>query len=385
MVSVTKSWFVDDLDGVSPAVEEITWSFQGADYTAHVSREHADEFKAVMARFTQNATKVGGRRFDPRPLRSEKWTVEDEDERKQIRDWAVGNGMYVSEYGGRTPDEYLRKYCAPNRPDKRNAARFVEAMPEPESLEPEERSISGKMTQDGWYYESFDDAVTVAVEMGRHAIPKDGGGLVVLKEGVPYLQSLSEAAATEKAARGAQAQEKAVSAKTNKNATAAVKRKLFAETSLWRTAADSMCVDTKDVFVQRAKGWLGDETNLRHKTLETADWDEIYEYVLSTRIDESEAVPATPAEPEVAELVVEASAEVGSRTEPAGTDEIQQTAEGAVSEPKGGRRAKAAARTGAREKKPTTRGTKAEPAGGDSVMTSPAAKTTRTRRRPAAA
>ncbi|GGU45739.1 Lsr2 dimerization domain-containing protein [Lentzea flava] len=379
MATVTQTYYADDTDPTIEAHYRVRIVVNGIEWELDLSRDNHDEFNADMKKWTQHARKVGGQRIEPKPLKGRKFSVEDEDERKQIRAWAVANGKDVSEHGGRLADDYIRQYCQPNRPDKRTTARPdpdvavvasnpgpVDAMPEPEAHEPEERLIQGLMTQEGWFYESYDDALTVAKRMGRHAIRKDGGGLVVIELGVSYQQSLKEAAAKEKAAPGTQAPVVAA-VKTNRNATRAVMRKLFSEVSMWRTAADSMSLDTKEDFVQQAKAWLGDKTNLSHKTLETADWDEVYKYAVSTR-------------------QAEASAEVGSRTEPAGAANVQKTAESAGSTPKSGRRTKAAPRTNATDKKPETAGTNAKPAGGrGAAKASPKAASSPSPRRQAAA
>ena len=44
--------------------------------------------------------------------------------------------------------------------------------------------------------------------------------------------------------------------------------------SVW----ERMPYDSLEVFTKAAKQWLGDQSELRRTTIETADWPEVYEY-----------------------------------------------------------------------------------------------------------
>lgn len=60
--------------------------------------------------------------------------------------------------------------------------------------------------------------------------------------------------------------------------TNAVFSNLSKPVSTFELAWETLPVDTEENFVASAKRWLGDRSNLSSKTLDTANWNEIYGY-----------------------------------------------------------------------------------------------------------
>jgi hypothetical protein len=63
--------------------------------------------------------------------------------------------------------------------------------------------------------------------------------------------------------------------RVSKAATRAVFRNLSKETALYTEAWESFSLDTVDDFSRDAKSWLGDKSELRGSTIETADYAEL--------------------------------------------------------------------------------------------------------------
>jgi hypothetical protein len=64
----------------------------------------------------------------------------------------------------------------------------------------------------------------------------------------------------------------------NKNSTRAVIRNLAREDGIWDSPGDRFAVQALDLFIPDAKSWLGDKSNLRTSTINSADWAEVYAY-----------------------------------------------------------------------------------------------------------
>lgn len=63
----------------------------------------------------------------------------------------------------------------------------------------------------------------------------------------------------------------------NQNATRHVITNLFREDGMWDTVGGVMGRhSTRDEFENRAKSWLRDNSNLSTRTIDNADWDEVY-------------------------------------------------------------------------------------------------------------
>jgi hypothetical protein len=65
---------------------------------------------------------------------------------------------------------------------------------------------------------------------------------------------------------------------TNKGSTSAVIRNLAREGGIWDCPGDRFAVQPLDLFTADAKNWLGDKSNLRTSTIDSADWAEVYAY-----------------------------------------------------------------------------------------------------------
>ena len=61
-----------------------------------------------------------------------------------------------------------------------------------------------------------------------------------------------------------------------KDSTRAVIRNLSHEDGIWDCPGDRFAVQTLDLFIDNAKSWLGDRSNLKNSTLDSADWAEVY-------------------------------------------------------------------------------------------------------------
>lgn len=52
---------------------------------------------------------------------------------------------------------------------------------------------------------------------------------------------------------------------------------------MWETNGERFSVESPEVYADQAKAWLGDNTELRGKTIEEADWPEIYQHFKAQR------------------------------------------------------------------------------------------------------
>lgn len=66
--------------------------------------------------------------------------------------------------------------------------------------------------------------------------------------------------------------------KTNGLATRNVFLNLHKETDMWKSAGEQFSTESLEVFTDQAKAYLGEHSNLSHKTIANANWVEVYEY-----------------------------------------------------------------------------------------------------------
>lgn len=62
----------------------------------------------------------------------------------------------------------------------------------------------------------------------------------------------------------------------NKGSTRAVIRNLSIESGIWDSPGERFAVQPLELFIADAKSWLGDRSNLRSSTIDSADWVEVY-------------------------------------------------------------------------------------------------------------
>lgn len=63
---------------------------------------------------------------------------------------------------------------------------------------------------------------------------------------------------------------------TNKGATRAVIRNLSREDGIWDCAGDRFATQPLELFISDSVKWLGDKSNLRSSTIDSANWPEVY-------------------------------------------------------------------------------------------------------------
>jgi nucleoid-associated protein Lsr2 len=95
----------DDLDG-SPADETLRFGIGGSEYEIDLSKKNASKFRRQIAPYIEHARKAGrGQRR--RPAR----TASSRERSGDIRAWAKGHGIAVSERG-RIPASVVQQYQA---------------------------------------------------------------------------------------------------------------------------------------------------------------------------------------------------------------------------------------------------------------------------------
>ena len=107
MAKQTTVTMVDDLDG-SEAAEQVEFAVDGRSYEIDLSAANSAKLRDVLAPFVSAARRAGGRRpaaAPPAPPRP----VADRQQNQAIREWAVAQGMKISERG-RIPSNVLEAY-----------------------------------------------------------------------------------------------------------------------------------------------------------------------------------------------------------------------------------------------------------------------------------
>jgi hypothetical protein len=106
MARQTTITLVDDLDG-SEAEEQVEFSVDGRSYEIDLSTINASRLRDVLAPFVSAARRTGARRAaaTAAPARASS----DRAQNQAIREWAIAQGMKVSERG-RIPTNVLTAY-----------------------------------------------------------------------------------------------------------------------------------------------------------------------------------------------------------------------------------------------------------------------------------
>jgi hypothetical protein len=102
MAQRTQILYVDDIDG-SAAEGTVRFGLEGMDYEIDLSKKHADEFARALAPFIGAARKVPATRRATRATRPARHDQSD------VRAWARGQGLKVSDRG-RIPADVLARY-----------------------------------------------------------------------------------------------------------------------------------------------------------------------------------------------------------------------------------------------------------------------------------
>jgi hypothetical protein len=98
---------VDDLDGTE-ADEQVEFAVDGKAYEIDLSAANSARLREALAPFISAARRAGGRRRSsaaPAPARPSS----DREQNQAIREWAVAQGMKISERG-RIPSNVLEAY-----------------------------------------------------------------------------------------------------------------------------------------------------------------------------------------------------------------------------------------------------------------------------------
>jgi nucleoid-associated protein Lsr2 len=105
MARQTTVTLVDDLDG-SEAEEQVEFSVDGRSYEIDLSTVNASRLRDALAPFISAARRTGARRAAAAaPARA----TSDRAQNQAIREWAIAQGMKVSERG-RIPTNVLTAY-----------------------------------------------------------------------------------------------------------------------------------------------------------------------------------------------------------------------------------------------------------------------------------
>ena len=106
MAKQTMVILVDDLDG-SEAAEQVEFGVDGRSYEIDLSAANSAKLRDVLAPFISAARRPGGRRSAAPSAPSR--PAADRAQNQAIREWAVAQGMKISERG-RIPSNVLDAY-----------------------------------------------------------------------------------------------------------------------------------------------------------------------------------------------------------------------------------------------------------------------------------
>jgi hypothetical protein len=107
MARQTTIMLVDDLDG-SKAEEQVEFSVDGRSYEIDLSAANAGRLRDALAPFISAARRTGARRA-PAPSGSPSRAGSDRAYNQAVREWAIAQGMKMSERG-RIPTNVLTAY-----------------------------------------------------------------------------------------------------------------------------------------------------------------------------------------------------------------------------------------------------------------------------------
>ena len=107
MAKKTTVTLVDDLDG-SQAEEQVTFAVDGRSYEIDLSKANGTRLRDALAPFISAARRTGGRRASAAATPTARPST-DREQNQAIREWAVQQGMKISERG-RIPSNVLEAY-----------------------------------------------------------------------------------------------------------------------------------------------------------------------------------------------------------------------------------------------------------------------------------
>ncbi|MEN3299799.1 Lsr2 family protein [Pseudonocardia sp.] len=112
MAKQTTVTLIDDLDG-GEADEQLEFSVDGKAYEIDLSAKNAEALRDALAPYVSAARRVasGGRRGSASSSAPASRPVSDREQNQSIREWAVAQGMKISERG-RIPSNVLESYHA---------------------------------------------------------------------------------------------------------------------------------------------------------------------------------------------------------------------------------------------------------------------------------
>lgn len=106
---------LDDIDG-SEAAERVRFALDGVSYEIDLSEANAHELRAVLAKYTCKARRVGGRTPKRADDNGAVPPANDREFNQRIRAWARQRGVDVSDRG-RLPSSVVEAYHEDNRAD----------------------------------------------------------------------------------------------------------------------------------------------------------------------------------------------------------------------------------------------------------------------------
>ena len=108
MARQTTVTLVDDLDGTE-ADEQVEFSFEGKAYEIDLSTSNVERLRGALAPYVSAARRVGSGRRPASATAPVSRAISDREQNQAIREWAVAQGMKVSERG-RIPSNVLTSY-----------------------------------------------------------------------------------------------------------------------------------------------------------------------------------------------------------------------------------------------------------------------------------
>ncbi|TCK22573.1 histone-like nucleoid-structuring protein Lsr2 [Pseudonocardia endophytica] len=108
MAKHTTVTLVDDLDG-GEADEQVQFAVDGKSYEIDLSSKNAEKLRDHLAPYVSAARRAGGRSAAPSGGSSNSSSASDRAMNRAVREWAVAQGMKISERG-RIPSSVLEAY-----------------------------------------------------------------------------------------------------------------------------------------------------------------------------------------------------------------------------------------------------------------------------------
>ena len=110
MAKQTTVTLIDDLDG-GKADEQVEFSVDGKSYEIDLSAKNSGKLRDALSPYITAARRTGGRRSSGGSSAPAARPVSDRQQNQAIREWAVAQGMKISERG-RIPSNVLEAYHA---------------------------------------------------------------------------------------------------------------------------------------------------------------------------------------------------------------------------------------------------------------------------------